>query len=164
MSRSTLPMRDIVDGLHYGHVLDNEASECLTLTMSTDGVQPYDNSDKGIWPVTFVINEIERQQRFCFENLIIGGVWPGPKKPKREEMFAFLNIIIQQLVDLEHGCEFDCRSSSGYARRFLKVFLICTCMDKPAQALVHNLAEPTAKYGCGRCEIRGEDYSLSFII
>ena len=156
MPSSNLPMRDIVDGALYRHVLDNETGQCLTLIMSTDGVQPYNKSDKGIWPVTFVINEIERKRRFFFENLIIGGVWPGPKKPKREEMFAFLDIIVQQLKELENGCFFECRSNSGLIRQFLNVFLICSCMDKPAQALVQNLVEPTAKYGCGRCELRGK--------
>ena len=158
MPNSNLPMRDIVDGAFYRHVLDRETGQCLTLTMSTDGVQPYNNSDKGIWPVTFVVNEIERKRRFFFENLIIGGVWPGPKKPKREEMFAFLDIIVQQLKELETGRFFECRSNSGPIRQFLNVFLICCCMDKPAQALVQNLAEPTAKYGCGRCELRGEEH------
>jgi hypothetical protein len=163
ISHSIPPMRDIVDGAHYRDVLDRESGQFLTLTMSTDGVQPYNNSDKGIWPVTFVINEINRQRRFCFENLIIGGVWPGPKKPKREEMFAFLDMNVKQLRELENGCYFVCRSGAGLRRRFLKVFLICSCMDKPAQALVQNLAEPTAKYGCGRCELRGEGCLFSAI-
>jgi len=71
-------------------------------------------------------------------------------------MAALLQTIVEQLKELEKGRQFECRSSSGYVTRFFKVFLICACMDKPAQALTQNLSEPTAKFGCGRCEIRGK--------
>ncbi|CAF1177540.1 unnamed protein product [Rotaria sordida] len=152
---SILTMKDIVDGNYYRKLLDEESDDILTLTMSTDGIQPFKSTEKSIWPVTFIINEIKRKKRFTFQNLILGGVWPGPAKPKRFEMSAVLETIILQLKELEKGSYFECCSDAGYVSRFLKVFLICACMDKPAQALVQNLPEPTAKFGCGRCEIRG---------
>ncbi|CAF1640548.1 unnamed protein product, partial [Rotaria sordida] len=151
---SILTMKDIVDGNYYRKLLDEESDDILTLTMSTDGIQPFKSTEKSIWPVTFIINEIKRKKRFTFQNLILGGVWPGPAKPKRFEMSAVLETIILQLKELEKGSYFECCSDAGYVSRFLKVFLICACMDKPAQALVQNLPEPTAKFGCGRCEIR----------
>ncbi|CAF4526279.1 unnamed protein product [Rotaria sp. Silwood2] len=157
-----LPMRDIFDGAHYNKLLDKESGKVLTLTMNTDGIQPYNSTDKSIWPVTFVINEVKRNKRFLFQNLILGGIWPGPMKPKRFEMSAFLETIVVQLKELEQGSHFECRSGASFVRQFLKVFLICTCMDKPAQALVQNLPEPTAQFGCGRCEIRGEDLVMHY--
>ncbi|CAF4358105.1 unnamed protein product [Rotaria sp. Silwood2] len=157
-----LPMRDIFDGAHYNKLLDKESGKVLTLTMNTDGIQPYNSTGKSIWPVTFVINEVKRNKRFLFQNLILGGIWPGPMKPKRFEMSAFLETIVVQLKELEQGSHFECRSGASFVRQFLKVFLICTCMDKPAQALVQNLPEPTAQFGCGRCEIRGEDLVMHY--
>ncbi|CAF2146016.1 unnamed protein product [Rotaria magnacalcarata] len=148
-------MRDIIDGDQYQKLLHEQSDDILTLTMSTDGIQPFNCSEKSIWPVTFVTNEVKRKKRFCFQNLILGGVWPGPVKPKRFDMSAFLETIIVQLKELEKGYHFKCRLSAEYVTRFFEVFLICACMDKPAQALVQNLPEPTAKFGCGRCEIRG---------
>jgi hypothetical protein len=155
----TLRMADITDGNRYNKILNEEPTSFLTLTMNTDGIQPFNCSEKSIWPVTFVINEIKRKKRFCFQNLILGGIWPGPTKPKRFEMAAFLEKIVEQLKELEKGFLFECRSNTGHYTQYLKVFLICSCLDKPAQALVQNLPEPTAQYGCGRCEIRG-DYFL----
>ncbi|CAF1218363.1 unnamed protein product [Rotaria magnacalcarata] len=152
---ATLSMKDIVDGNYYQKILNEESDDILTLTMSTDGIQPFQSTEKSLWPVTFIINEIKRKKRFSYQNLILGAVWPGPTKPKRFEMSAVLETIIVQLKELEKGSYFECRSDVGYVSRFLKVFLICACMDKPAQALVQNLPEPTAKFGCGRCEIRG---------
>jgi hypothetical protein len=163
-SHPMFSMRDIVDGEYYRKILDEESGEILTLTMSTDGVQPFNSTDKSIWPVTLIINEVKRKKRFCFQNLIIGGVWPGPTKPKRLEMSALLETIVEQLKELEKGCYFECRSGTGYVTRFLKVFLICACMDKPAQALTQNLPEPTAKFGCGRCELRGKYLFSSTLI
>ncbi|CAF3949357.1 unnamed protein product [Adineta steineri] len=154
-SRTMLTMSDIVDGSYYNKILAKESYDILTLTMNTDGVQPFNCSEKSIWPVTFIINEITRKKRYCFQNLVLGGIWPGPTKPKRFEMAAFLETIVEQLKILEKGYQFECRSGSGFVTRFLKIFLICACMDKPAQAITQNLPEATAKYGCGRCEIRG---------
>ncbi|CAF3865116.1 unnamed protein product [Rotaria sp. Silwood1] len=157
-----LSMKDIIDGNYYRKLLNEESDDFLTLTMSTDGIQPFKSTEKSIWPVTFIINEIKRKKRFSFQNLILGGVWPGPTKPKRFEMSAVLETIILQLKRLEKGSYFECCSDAGYISRFLKVFLICACMDKPAQALVQNLPEPTAKFGCGRCEIRGYSVLSSY--
>lgn len=148
-------MSDIVDGLHYKHLLEQESDAFITLTINTDGIQPYCNAEKSIWPVTLVVNEIDRKKRYSFQNLIIAGVWPGPSKPKRDEMSSFLGVISNELTELEQGFYYECRLNSTWTLQFLKVFVICACLDKPAQALVQNLAEPIAKYGCGRCEIRG---------
>lgn len=161
--RSKAFMSDIVDGSHYCKLLNEEDEPFLTLTLSTDGIQPHKSADKSIWPVTLIINEIKRKKRFCYQNLILAGVWPGPTKPKRFEMFAFLETIVLQLKELEKGFLFECRSDSNSITRILKVFLICATMDKPAQALVQNLPEPTAQFGCNRCEIRGK-YFYPFTI
>lgn len=37
----------------------------------------------------------------------------------------------------------------------LKVFLMASTCDKPAEALVQNTAEPIAKFGCSQCELAG---------
>lgn len=158
------PMRDVVDGNRYSELVDQESCDILTLTMSTDGIQPFNSSDKSIWPVSFVVNEIDRRKRFSFECILVGGIWPGPAKPKRFEMAALLETIVKQLKHLEKGYHFEYPTASGYVTRLLKVFLICACMDKPAQAIVQNLPEPTAKFGCGRCEIRGESCDFFLMI
>jgi hypothetical protein len=154
--RSMLPMKDVIHGNSYHKILREEPEPFLTLTMSTDGIQTFNSTEKSIWPVTLVINEIDRRKRFCFQNIILGGIWPGPSKPKRSEMSALLQSIVDQLKQLEKGVAFRRRSNHTYVTQTLKVFLICACMDKPAQSLTQNLPEPTALYGCGRCEIRGK--------
>lgn len=88
--QSSSPMTDIVDGDFYEKLLLQEGNDFITLTMNIDGVQPNKGSDNSIWPVLLVINEIRKKKRFSQENLILAGVWPGPSKPNRNEMAAFL--------------------------------------------------------------------------
>jgi hypothetical protein len=83
-------MHDIIHGSYYWDRLKQETVHFITLTMNIDGVQPNKGSDNSIWPVLMVVNEIRRKKRFSLENLILAGVWPGPKKPSRDDMAIFL--------------------------------------------------------------------------
>jgi thioredoxin reductase len=68
-----------------------------------------------------------------------------------------LSSIVEELRELEQGYVFvDYRKLPNDQNTVIKVFLIGACCDKPAQALVQNIAEPIAAFGCGRCEIEGE--------
>lgn len=149
-------MRDIVDGDVYQMLLDNEPNHFITLTLNVDGIQPNKGSDKSVWPVLLICNEISRKKRFFLENLIVAGIWPGPSKPSRSDMSVFFENIVQEMQVLENGVEFQLFSLDNepiYAQ--VKVFLIASCCDKPAQALIQNISEPIAAFGCGRCEIEG---------
>jgi hypothetical protein len=91
------------------------------------------------------------------ENLILAGIWPGPSKPNRADMCVFFKNIVQELEELEKGVEFQLFSpNDGFKYARVKVFLIAACCDKPAQALLQNIPEPIAAFGCGRCEIGGD--------
>lgn len=152
-------LTDIKDGDLYKKLIASESDRFITLTINVDGIQPNKGTDQSIWPVLLIINEINRKKRFALENVILGGMWPGPAKPSRGQMALFLEKIVQQLKILESGRMFQMYSTSGNVQtRFLKVFLILGCCDKPAQSLLQCLAEPTAFYGCGACEIKGECY------
>ena len=86
-------MRDIVDGLFYRKYLKEEDDLFVTLTMNIDGVQPNKGTDNSIWPVLMIVNEIQRKKRYSLDNVILAGVWPGPKKPTRDEMAIFLHSM-----------------------------------------------------------------------
>lgn len=57
--------------------------------------------------------------------------------------------IVQQLEDLEQGgvCEILSETNA------YKIFLLGSINDKPANALVQNIPEPHAAFGCSKCEI-----------
>lgn len=115
---------DIIDGEYYQRLfLAEQGNKFITLTMNVDGVSPNRGSTLSIWPLFLVINEIEKAKRFALENLIVGGIWPGPSKPSREQMFLFVADIVDQLKVLEKGKVFDMYSSCGPTTKLtLKVF------------------------------------------
>ncbi|CAF5185818.1 unnamed protein product, partial [Rotaria magnacalcarata] len=69
-------------------------------------------------------------------------------------MSLFLRPLIDELLNLERGEHFDFHDQDNNAIT-ARVFLIGACCDKPAQALLQFLPEPTAAFGCGRCEVKG---------
>ena len=98
-SPSSLPIdgtiSDIVDGAYYRERLSQEKELFLTLIMNIDGIQPNKGSDNSIWPILLVISEIRPKKRYALENRILAGVWPGPKKPSRDDMVIFLRSKIE---------------------------------------------------------------------
>ncbi|CAF4182121.1 unnamed protein product, partial [Rotaria magnacalcarata] len=124
----------------------------LTLTLNVDGVKLSKNSQTTIWPILLVVNEIPPNSRFKIENVIIAGVWPGPSKPSRGEIRLLLRPFIDELLYLESGYIFDFHDGTTDK---VQVYLIGACCDKPAQAILQCISEPTAAFGCGRCEVSG---------
>jgi hypothetical protein len=78
-------------------------------------------------------------------------------------MITIILGIVDELKSLEAGRMFQLRSmdNGDLKETFIKVFLLSSCCDKPAQCIVQCLPEPIGHYGCGRCEIRG---TISFIL
>ncbi|CAM4833596.1 unnamed protein product [Rotaria magnacalcarata] len=147
-------MKDICDGAVYQKLQAETQDPFITLTLNADGIQPHPSSVQTIWPILLVIDEIPLKRRFDIENIILAGVWPGPKKPTRIEMSLFLRPLIDELLNLERGEHFDFHDQDNNAVT-ARVFLIGACCDKPAQVLLQFLSEPTAAFGCGRCEVKG---------
>lgn len=72
-------LRDITDGSLYKKVLKSnigrliKQKEAFTLTLNTDGISLSENSTLSMWPVYAVINEINPNERFCIDNVIVVG-------------------------------------------------------------------------------------------
>ncbi len=72
-------LRDITDGSLYKKVLKSnigrliKQKEAFTLTINTDGISLSENSTLSMWPVYAVINEINPNERFCIDNVIVVG-------------------------------------------------------------------------------------------
>lgn len=154
-------MTDICDGQFYREMSRSSCDPFITLTMNVDGIQPNRGSNTSIWPITLVLNELPLDRRFSPENVILAGLWPGPSKPSRQNMALFLAPLVDELVLLEKPTDFFLPSTidavSGQTIR-IRTYLISACCDKPAQALIQNIPEPIAAFGCGRCELPGNSF------
>lgn len=154
-------MPDMWDGEIFRAISQSVSDTFLTLTMNVDGIQPNHGSVKSIWPITLVLNELPIGRRFSPENVMLAGIWPGPSKASRQKMAMFFQSLVDELIELEGGIDFFLPSTiDSIAGQMLhiRVFLISACCDKPAQALIQNIPEPIATFGCGRCEIAGSEF------
>ncbi|CAF1251115.1 unnamed protein product [Rotaria sordida] len=143
---------NISEGIVYKKVLENEEENFISLVMNVDGIEISKSSHSSLWILTFIINELSKPERFQIQNVLVGGIGAGLSKPTRNEMAAYLQPIVSELLSLENEC---CFKTSDGTHLFLKVFLIAGSMDKPAQALVQNLTEVNGAFGCGKCLIKG---------
>ena len=74
-------IRDFYDGDLYQTLLSSnqdlaqavKRNRAFTMQLNTDGISVSDSSNLSIWPVYLVVNEIEHEERFCFENIAIAG-------------------------------------------------------------------------------------------
>ncbi|CAF4054963.1 unnamed protein product [Rotaria sordida] len=84
-----------------------------------------------------------------------GVVSIGSNKPKKNLFQNFIDNWANELRQLELGFYISFPNSNG---TFVKVFayLIAAALDKPAQALLMNINDPTGFYSCIRCTIRGK--------
>ncbi|CAF1437821.1 unnamed protein product [Rotaria sordida] len=153
-------LTDIKDGRIYQDFLSKmnaNLPDChyITLTLSTDGVQIGTSTEKSLWLITLTINEIQQTERFALHNVIIGGINSCFKKPSRGIMRIMIDPIVKELKELENPkcCYIN---SLNDAFEMYCVHLLGSTNDKPATALLQNTAEPTAAYGCSRCEIKGK--------
>ena len=75
IGRTRNGMRELTDGdAVYENLLANKSVPLITLTMNVDGIQTNKGADQSLWPILFVINEIDRKKRFSLQHLIIGGM------------------------------------------------------------------------------------------
>ena len=71
----------------------------IALTASLDGYQIFKQKTGDCWVILFINNNINPQERFKWENLLIGAIIPGPYAPF--DFNSFLYPIIHELKSLE---------------------------------------------------------------
>ncbi|CAF1456803.1 unnamed protein product, partial [Didymodactylos carnosus] len=100
-------------------------------------------------------NEIKRRQRFQIKNVIVGAIWPGKKKPDKQQICEVISRISSELKTLEQPTPYSLASYNGTCVPLSSYLIALTC-DKPAQSLIQNLSEFNGPFGCGKCELEGE--------
>jgi hypothetical protein len=92
------------DGLLYKEARQKKqmSHEDITFTWNTDGVPLFKSYKISMWPLFLCTNELLYNVRSNYENLLLVGLWIGPKKT---EMLTFLSLCIEQLRQLEKGID-----------------------------------------------------------
>lgn len=141
-------IEDVYDGNLYKELCAKgilNSGDNISFLMNTDGVPVFKSSKVSIWPLYFVINELDYHKRIARENMLFAGLWFGEKKPA---MWTFLKPHIKALDELELGLEME----SPIRGKFIckAVLLACTC-DLPARCLVCNSMQYNGEHGCWKC-------------
>ena len=145
-------LSDVCDGAVYRKLAETQRDPFITLTLNIDGISISESSNRSIWVFTAAINEVARRDRFKLHNMLILAISSGLCKPSREQMQSMLKPIVHDLKIIEHGMAFHTPDQGIIWGR---VFLILSCNDKPAQALLQNIGEAHGQFGCGSCIIEG---------
>ena len=137
---------DVKDGSIYTSFKVSKPSDNIySFTLNSDGISLCEKSNLSIWPVYLALNELDISHRYHFDNLIIAGLCVGNSKPNMDE---FLNPIYNELADLELGIQI--------AQNWYSFYLLFAVFDKPARAALLNMTLSNGKYGCLKCQQRGE--------
>lgn len=136
----------------YGEILRDIENDAFTMLINADGVCT-PNKNISLWPFILILNELPIPDRRYLENVTIAAAIPTGKKPTNPVVQTCLQLIYEQLMQLELGQEFFVKDLDE--RKILQFYTIASCTDKPAEALMENVVQYNAEYGCPKCFIQG---------
>ena len=92
---------DVTSGRLYKKMLSQtNGQKVISFCWNTDGVSIFKSSNYNIWPFYITVNELSEHLRFQDPNMLLAGLWFGPKKPL---MQTYLQPIFDNLAKLEKG-------------------------------------------------------------
>lgn len=143
-------IEDIFDGKYYKqfNILSNQNN--ISFLWNTDGIPLFKSSKMSMWPLYYVINELPYKIRREPRNMLLVGLWIGPKKP---EMMTFLQPFVGDLKLMENGIQVETDENKSIE---VKGILIAGTSDLPAKCAVCNIMQYNGKYSCPSCTQPGQ--------
>lgn len=122
---------DVHDSIHFQHLRATMGNiPVVTITVSTDGAALFKSTkEKSVWPLQFVINEIDLERRFKRENMLCAAISYG-KTPK---MQVFFRPFIEEInkINTEGGLRFKLKNGQTQT---VKIIPMIFTGDTPARA------------------------------
>lgn len=152
-----LNFEDIQDGEIYrefsrdGNFLSDP--NAISFCWNTDGVPMYKSSNYSIWPFFLRLNELSYHERVRKENILLAGLWFGPRKPSPN---LFMLPMVEELQVLRDGIQVQVPNQQEPIT--VKCMVLCGTADMPAKALFMNFKSYNGFWGCTACFQRGERY------
>lgn len=138
---------DVCDGSQYAKLNINFPNS-ISLACNTDGVPLFNSSNKVLWPVYFIVNELP----FALRNtcMLLSALWLGSGKPRVECLFK---PIVDELVNL---------CTSGFSWLYdgnlvtTTVRLAFVTCDSVARPILQNMKQFNGEFGCPFCLMKGD--------
>ena len=122
-------------------------SNNLCLMMNVDWFNPFDETPYSAGVIYFVIQNLPRNERFKFENVIIAGLIPGPSEPTKV-INTYLSPVVDDLINLYAGVSME---NSFSVPSIVRAVLSCVSCDIPATRKVCGFYGFNALKGCSKC-------------
>ena len=121
----------------------------LSLMLNVDWFNPFDETPYSAGVIYFVIQNLPRSERFKFENIILAGIIPGPREPKKH-INTFLSPVVKDLQRLYTGVVMQ-NPSSFCGTTLIRAIVSCVSCDLPATRKVCGFYSFSSLYGCSKC-------------
>lgn len=144
----TTNIHDVHDSLYFQNLKNEMKNDpMITITFSVDGAQVHESAkDNSLWPLQFVINEIDLEHRFKRENMFCAGISYG----KSPNMHVFFKKFIEDinLINAEGGLTFKMKNGE---MKTVQIFPMIFTADTPAKCDVLNKVYFNGYKGCPYC-------------
>lgn len=118
------------------------------LMLNIDWFKPCKHTEYSMGAIYLTIMNLPRQLRFRQENVMLIGLIPGPKEPKRD-INPFLVPLVKELIEFFQGMEIYIKSLSKAV--LVRCALLCVACDIPASRKVCGFLGHSATLGCSKC-------------
>lgn len=144
--RSKTHICDVHDA-HLFQCLQDDAENTITLTFSTDGAVVFKAThEKSLWPLQFILNEIDLKHRFKRENMFCSAISFGATPNMQTFMKPFIEEIMQ--INAEGGLSFKMKCGKI---KTCKIFPMIFTGDALAKQYVLNKVSLNGYLGCPYC-------------
>ena len=138
-------MSDLTDGeLYQNFNRKTGQQKAVSFSWNTDGVSIFRSSNYNIWPFYLTVNEMSEHKRFKDKNMLLAGLWFGPKKP---QMQTFLQPIYKSLKSIENGFEIETVNCT----EFIHAYVLFGTADLQARAIALNMVQFNGFNSCHKC-------------
>lgn len=126
------------------------------LMYSIDGAQLYRSKHSDCWIYIWVLLDYDPVTRYKKKHVLVGGIIPGPNKPKDLDSFLFPGLHHVVCLMKEGLPVWDCVANTV---KVCKPFLFLITADGPAMAYLDGLCGHCGAYGCRLyCPVKGRRY------
>lgn len=139
---------DVHDSIHFQELRKKFGNNpIVTITFSTDGAALYKSTkEKSVWPLQFILNEIDLERRFKRENMLCSAISYG----KTPNMQVFFKPFIEEInkINAEGGLSFKLKNGQMQTVKLLPMIFTG---DTPARADVLMKSQFNGYKGCTHC-------------
>ena len=118
------------------------------MSMNVDWFEPFERGVYSTGVIYLTILNLPRNERYKPENIIVIGIIPGPKEPKKTINSYLMPLVYELQEAWEHGINVKSHDNSIVC---IKLALSCITCDIPATRKVCGFLGHNATLGCNKC-------------